>query len=86
MDQEMKAIEKNGTWKLTDLPVGAKAITVKWIFKTKLKESGEIDKHKSRLVAKGYAKKYGIDYTKVFAPVARWDTIQMVLALDAQKG
>lgn len=70
MDAEMKSIEKNNTWELTDLPKGQKAIGVKWIFKTKLNEKGEIDKHKARLVAKGYKQEYGVDYKEVFAPVA----------------
>jgi len=52
MDAEIEAIERNDTWKLTDLPEGHKTIGVKWIFKTKLKENGEVDKHKARLVAK----------------------------------
>ena len=59
---------------------------MKWLYKTKLNEKGEIDKHKARLVALGYAQKHKIDYTEVFAPVARWDTIRMVLALAANKG
>lgn len=56
MDREISSIEKNGTWELTDLPKGAKKIGVKWVFKTKLNERGEVDKYKARLVAKGYAK------------------------------
>lgn len=63
-----------------------KTIGVKWVFKTKLNESGEIDKCKARLVAKGYAQQYGIDYTEVYAPVARLDTIRLVIALAAQEG
>jgi len=86
MNNEMEAIEKNNTWELTDLPSGAKTIGLKWIFKTKLNENGEIEKYKARLVAKGYSQQYGVDYTEVFAPVARWDTIRMVIALAAQKG
>ena len=54
MDMEIKAIERNNTWELTDLPIGAKKIGVKWVYKTKLKENGEVDKFKARLVAKGY--------------------------------
>lgn len=84
MDAEMKSIEKNNTWELTDLPKGQKAIGVKWIFKTKLNEKGEIDKHKARLVAKGYKQEYGVDYKEVFAPVARQDTIRLVISLAAQ--
>ncbi|KAK9922023.1 hypothetical protein M0R45_030505 [Rubus argutus] len=86
MDLEIEAIEKNETWQLTTLPKGAKKIGVKWVFKTKLNENGEVDKCKARLVAKGYAQQQGIDYNEVFAPVTRWDTIRMVLALAAHKG
>ena len=86
MDLEMEAIEKNKTWELVILPEGIKRIDVKWIFRTKLNEKGEVDKCKARLVVKGYAQRYGIDYSEVFAPVARWDTIRLILALAAQKG
>eukprot|EP00268_Persea_americana_P066488 TRINITY_DN9059_c1_g1_i12.p1 TRINITY_DN9059_c1_g1~~TRINITY_DN9059_c1_g1_i12.p1 ORF type:complete len:238 (-),score=67.70 TRINITY_DN9059_c1_g1_i12:459-1172(-) len=54
MDNEIKSIEKNQTWELTDLPKGKKTIGVKWVFRTKLNEKGEVDKHKARLVAMGY--------------------------------
>ena len=63
-----------------------KKIGVKGVFKTKLKENGEVDKFKARLVAKGYSQQFGIDYIEVFAPVARWDTIRMILALAMCKG
>lgn len=86
MDMEIKAIEKNGTSELATLPEGAKKIGVKWICKTKLNENGEVDKYKARLVAKGYTQQFGIDYIEAFAPVARWDTIRMILALAAHKG
>lgn len=84
MNVEIKSIEKNNTWELTDLPKGQKTIGVKWVFKTKLNEKGEIDKHKARLVAKGYKQEYGVDYKEVFAPVARLDTIRLVISLAAQ--
>ena len=86
MNAEIEAIKRNETWELTTLPVGVKTIGVKWVFKTKLNESGEIDKCKARLVAKGYAQQYGVDYTEVYAPVARLDTIRLVIALAAQEG
>lgn len=56
-----------------------------WVFKTKFNENGEVDKYKARLVAKGYCQQYGIDYAEVFPPVARLDTIRIVIALAAQK-
>lgn len=84
MDAEIEATKKNETWVLTDLLPGEKTIGVKWIYKTKLKENGEIDKHKARLVAKGYMQEYGVDYAEVFAPVARLDTVRLVISLAAQ--
>lgn len=56
MDKEIEAIERNETWELTTLSTGAKKIGVKWIYKTKYNENGEIDKHKAKLVAKGYSR------------------------------
>ena len=86
MDSEINSTEKNQTWKLTDLPAGAKTIGVKWIYKTKLNELGEVDKYKARLVAKGYSQQQGVDFTEIYAPVARMDTVRMIVALAAQRG
>lgn len=83
MDCEIKSIEKNNTWTLTKLPIGAKKIGVKWVYKTKYNEHEEIDKHKARLVAKGYSQRHGVDYTEIYAPVARMDTVRMIIALAA---
>jgi hypothetical protein len=52
MDQEIESIEKNNTWELVTLPEGARKVGVKWIYKTKLNEKGEIEKYKARLVEK----------------------------------
>lgn len=86
MKSELQAIEKNITWELVVLPVRVKIIWVKWIFKTKLNGDGQVNKYKARLVVKGYAQKDGINYDEVFALVARWDTIRIMLAIAAQKG
>ena len=54
MDDEIKAIKKNDTCKLTALPKGHKPIGVKWVYKIKKSAKGEVKKHKTKLVAKGY--------------------------------
>lgn len=71
MDEEMNSIMKNQTWKLADFPHGAKCVGVKWIYKAKFNEHGEINKYKARLVEKRYSQKHGIDYIEVYASVAR---------------
>lgn len=84
MDEEINAIENNGTWVITSLPQGHKAIGVKWVYKTKRNASGEVQRYKARLVAKGYKQRVGIDYGEVFAPVARMETIRLMISLAAQ--
>ncbi|KAI5340825.1 hypothetical protein L3X38_020099 [Prunus dulcis] len=86
MEIEMEMIEKNETWELVDRPSDKPVIGVKWVYKTKLNLDGSIQKHKARLVVKGYAQKPGIDFNETFAPVARLDTIRTLIALAAQKG
>ena len=83
MDDEIKSIEKNDTWELIALPKGHKPIGVKWVYKTKKNAKGEVEKHKARLVAKGYSQKAGIDYDEVFAPVARLETVRLIISLAA---
>ncbi|KAA0055477.1 retrovirus-related Pol polyprotein from transposon TNT 1-94 [Cucumis melo var. makuwa] len=63
---------------------GQKAIDLKWVYKTKLNEKCEVDKYKTRLVAKGYKQEFDVDYKEVCAPVARHNTIRLVIALAAQ--
>lgn len=86
MKQEIESIESNNIWELIDLPTGCKKIGVKWIYKTKMNEKGEIEKYKARLVANGYAQKLGVDYNEVFAPVARWEAVRTILPVAACKG
>ncbi|GKD84379.1 retrovirus-related pol polyprotein from transposon TNT 1-94, partial [Tanacetum coccineum] len=58
-------------------------ITLKWIYKAKLDELGEILKNKARLVARGYRQEEGIDFEESFAPVASLDAIRIFLAYAA---
>ena len=84
MNEEMESIDKNDTWELVDFPKNKDCIGVKWVYKTKYKENGEVDKYKAILVAKGFAQEYVVDYNETFAPVARLDAIRMVLTIVAQ--
>jgi transposase InsO family protein len=86
MDEEMTSITENNTWEMTTLPRGHKAIGLKWVFKVKRDAAGNLLKHKARLVAKGYAQRQGVDFEEVFAPVARMETVRLLLALAAHSG
>ncbi|KAF0930071.1 hypothetical protein E2562_027905 [Oryza meyeriana var. granulata] len=48
--------------------------------------AGEVVKHKARLVAKGYVQRQGVDFEEVFAPVARLDTVRVLLAIAVNRG
>jgi hypothetical protein len=54
MQEEIDSVKRNQTWELADLPQGHRAITLKWVYKLKRNEVGEIVKHKARLVARGF--------------------------------
>ena len=54
MKDEIHAIKKSDTWKLTILSQNHKAMGVKWVYKIKRTADGEVDRYKARLVAKDY--------------------------------
>jgi hypothetical protein len=86
MLKEMAAIQENHTWELVDPPIGCRPIGLKWVYKVKRDEKGNVVRYKARLVAKGYVQRDGIDVDEVFAPVARMDSVRALLALAATRG
>ena len=63
------------------MPPRHRAIGLKCIIKLKCNEEEEVMKHKARLVAKGYIQKQGVDFVEVFAPVARLESVRLLLAI-----
>ena len=82
--EEMAAIEHNHTWELVDLPEDKIPIGLKWVYKVKHHADESVQKFKARLVAKGYAQHQGIDFDETFSPVARFETVRVLLSLGAK--
>ena len=60
-------------------------VSQKWIYKIKLNQEGDIQKHKARLVATGFTQKPGIDFYETFSPVVCLETTRIVIVVAAQK-
>lgn len=86
MNAELDALERNETWDITNLPPGKRSIGCKWLYKTKYKSDGSIDRFKARLVILGCKQIQGVDYAETFAPVAKMSTVRTLLAVAAIEG
>ena len=80
MDEEINSLQKNTTW-----PPGRKLVQCKWVFQNKVAADGSTYKYKARLVEKCFSHVQGVDYHETFPPVAKMDSICLVLAISASK-
>ncbi|CAL1384073.1 unnamed protein product [Linum trigynum] len=81
--EEMKSMYKNEVWDLVDLPEGCKRVGNRWVLKTKHDSNGNIERHRARLVAKGFTQKSSVDYKETFSPVSKKDSLRIIMALVA---
>ncbi|GJW36242.1 retrovirus-related pol polyprotein from transposon TNT 1-94 [Tanacetum coccineum] len=80
MQEELNQFIANDVWELVPQPKNLTIIGTKWVFRNKLDENGIVSRNKARLVAQGYNQQEGIDYDETYAPVARLESIRILLA------
>ena len=83
MEDEMKSMNVNKVWDLKIIPKGVKTVGYKWVYRIKLGSQRNIEKYKTRLVAKGYMQREGIDYNEIFSPVSCKVSFRIIMALVA---
>ena len=83
MEKELADLANQKTWNLIELPPGAHLLRGRWVYKTKIDKSGNIEKYKARWVVKGFLQKHGIDYVETFSNTVKPMAYKTLFALAA---
>eukprot|EP00253_Pinus_taeda_P031385 PITA_31385 len=83
MNEEYHSLLTNDTCDLVPLLKGRKLVRCKWVYRTKYGPDGKVDKHKSRLVSKGFSRVEGIEYIETFSPIVKMNSICLVISVVA---
>jgi hypothetical protein len=85
MQEELNNFKHNEVWSLVERPK-QNVVSTKWVFHNKQDEHGIVTRNKARLVAKGYSQVEGLDVDETFAPVARLESICILIAYVTHHG
>jgi hypothetical protein len=85
MQEELNNFTMNEVWHLVPRP-NQNVVGTKWVFRNKQDEHGVVTRNKARLVAKGYSQVEGLDFGETYAPVARLESIRILVAYDTYHG
>jgi hypothetical protein len=85
MQEELNNFTRNEVWHLVPRP-NQNVVGTKWVFRNKQDEHGVVTWNKARLVAKGYSQVEGLDFGETYAPVARLESIRILLVYATYHG
>jgi hypothetical protein len=85
MQEELNNFTRNEVWYLVPRP-NQNIVGTKWVFRNKQDEYGVVKRNKARLVAKGYSQVEGLDFDETYAPIARLESIRILLAYATYHG
>jgi hypothetical protein len=85
MREEFNNFKRNEVWSLVPRPK-QNVVGTKWVFLNKQDEHGVVTRNKARLVENGYAQVAGLDFEETFAPVARLESIRILLSGTVIRG
>jgi hypothetical protein len=85
MQEELNNFTRNEVWYLVPHR-NQNVVGTKWVFRNKQDERGVVTRNKARLVAKGYSQVEGLDFGETYAPVARLESILILLAYATYHG
>ncbi|CAH9072950.1 unnamed protein product [Cuscuta epithymum] len=86
MADEFNALINNKTWDLVPWDGTKNVVGCKWIFKTKYRSDGSVERHKARLVVQGFKQQAYIDFTETFSPVVKPTNVRLVLSVAVSLG
>ena len=86
MNEEIDALQENAVFEEVILPVGRKALPMKWVYRLKRDEVGNVSRFKARVVAKGFMQREGVDFGELYAPVSKHTTLRALLSTAAARG
>jgi hypothetical protein len=85
MQEELNNFKRNKVWSLVERPK-QNVVGTKWVICNNQDEHRVITRNKARLVAKGYSQVEGLNFDEIFAHVARFESIRMLLAYATRHG
>jgi hypothetical protein len=82
MNEEYFSLMENNNWDRVIIPKGRKLVICKWVYRNKYASDGSFERHKSWLVSKGFSQVEAIDYNETFPPIAKMNSIFLIISLD----